>query len=88
MIVDDDAEGAMWCFDLFMSFCFIADLVISFHTALWVDGAWVTSKSAIARSYMRGWFWIDAPSSLPLEVLAGRSIHALRGPARARVAPA
>ena len=66
---DADAEGNVWIFEVFLSFCFITDLCISFFTAIWEDGAWVTDRGRIAQVYLSGWFWIDAPSSLPLELL-------------------
>ena len=31
--------------------------------------AWVTSRADIAKRYLRGWFWIDAPSSVPVELV-------------------
>lgn len=64
-----DAEGGMWWFELIMSFCFLADLAFSFRTAYWHEGAWITDRKKIKDSYLGGWFWIDAPSSLPLELL-------------------
>lgn len=66
---DADAEGPVWVFELTLSFCFIADLTIAFFTAVWVDGEWVTDHARIAHIYVSGWFWVDAPSSLPLELL-------------------
>ena len=32
-------------------------------------GQWTTDPQKIARKYLSGWFWIDAPASLPLELL-------------------
>ena len=64
-----DAVGFLWCFEVTMSFLFLADVVLNFRTAFFLDGAWVTSPRWIADRYLRGWFWIDAPSSLPLELI-------------------
>ena len=64
-----DATGAVWAFELCLSLCFIVDLTLSFFTAVWMDGEWVADQRKIAAVYMRGWFWVDAPSSLPLELL-------------------
>ena len=66
---DADAKGLLWLFEVTMSFCFLVDCAFSFRTAFFADGDWVTSPMAIAGRYLRGWFWIDAPSSLPLELL-------------------
>jgi hypothetical protein len=33
------------------------------------DERWVTDRGSIALHYLRGWFWIDAPSSLPIELI-------------------
>ena len=65
-----DAEGAKWAFEaIFMSGCFIVDVFLSFRTAIFVDGEWVTDFSEIRAAYLRGWFWVDAPSSIPVELI-------------------
>ena len=33
------------------------------------DGQWVVHRPAIAANYLRGWFWVDFPSSLPVEII-------------------
>lgn len=43
-----EAEGAVFIVEASMSLFFLADLVISFHTAYLRDGEWVTSRKAIA----------------------------------------
>ena len=67
---DVEAEGLLWVFEAAMSIFFLIDVVLSFRTAYFVDGVWVTDPQMIANRYLKGWFWIDAPSSLPLEILA------------------
>ena len=64
-----DAEGWVWYFEVTMSFCFIFDCLFSFRLAYLDGGLWVTDGGLIAQNYLRGWFWIDAPSSLPIELL-------------------
>ena len=65
-----DAQGQVWAFEVAMSFCFLFDLSVTFRLAYQdVQGAWVTDRGAIASNYFQGWFWIDAPSSLPVEVI-------------------
>lgn len=33
-------------------------------------GKWVTSRAKIAQSYLAGWFWVDVPSSVPVELIS------------------
>ena len=63
------AEGGMWVFELALSLFFLADCFFSFRLSYLKNGQWVTDSREIARAYLGGWFWIDAPSSLPLELL-------------------
>ena len=65
-----DAEGILWLFEaVVMTFSFIADVYFSFFTAFFDNGEWVTDLKRIRRVYMGGWFWIDAPSSVPVELI-------------------
>ena len=65
-----DAVGAMWTFEAGMSLVFITDLLLAFMTALDDgDGKWIVDRCTIARTYLFGWFWIDMPSSIPVELL-------------------
>ena len=59
----------MWGVEAGMSLLFLVDLVLSFNTAYLVDGEWVRDREKIARTYIKGWFWIDAPSSVPVEFI-------------------
>ena len=65
-----EAEGALWVFEASMSLLFLTDLVLSFRTAFLVDGLWVASPDLIAKRYLKSWFWIDAPSSVPVELIS------------------
>jgi hypothetical protein len=65
-----ESEGFLWFFETSISLFFVADLVVSFNTAYMLDdGRWATDRGQIAQRYMRGWFWIDAPSSVPVELI-------------------
>ena len=64
-----EAEGLVWDFEASMSLIFLTDLCLSFNTAYLSEGEWVTSRRKIASRYLRSWFWIDAPSSLPVEFI-------------------
>ena len=68
---DEDAHGVMWYVEVSMTFAFIVDMYFTFNTVYFdnLSGQWVTSRGAIAGAYLRSWFWIDAPSSLPIELL-------------------
>ena len=52
-----------------MSIIFLTDLGISFNVAFLEDGDWVTDRGRIARHYLSGWFCVDAPSSMPIELI-------------------
>lgn len=106
---DADAEGLLWAFEASISLVFLADMALTFNTALWdgaqgempaapfrslpvlsapcrsllippdstrpsattrrAPGRWVLSRAAVARHYLSGRFWLDAPASLPVELL-------------------
>ena len=67
---DANAEGGMWVFEASMSIFFLTDLSFNFNTAFMSeDGVWITDRGAIALKYLQGWFWIDAPSSIPIELI-------------------
>ena len=59
----------IWWFEVVMSLSFMCDLFLSFCTAYHSEGTWITSHSEIAKRYLMGWFWIDAPSSIPVELI-------------------
>ena len=47
----------------------MVDLVLNFRTAYQEDDRWIVSRSRIATHYLRGWFWIDMPASIPVELI-------------------
>ena len=52
-------------FDLLFLFdCFF----INFNTAVMTDSGFSYDRATIAKAYLSGWFWIDFPSSIPLDV--------------------
>jgi len=69
---DADADGWIWWLEAGMTFCFITDVIFSFQTVVFdsTHGKWVTSRWLIARAYVRGWFWVDVPSSAPVEIIS------------------
>ena len=68
---DEDATGLMWYFEVSMTFSFILDMYFTFHTVYFDNnsGQWITNRGAIAVNYLKSWFWVDAPSSVPVELV-------------------
>lgn len=65
-----DAVGTMWLIEVAVSLMFLADTILTFNTAFSDGQGWVMSRCAIARNYVfRGWFIVDAPSSVPYELI-------------------
>ena len=55
-------------FETFFDMLFLVDIVLNFNSAYIDDeGILETNRSRIAINYMKGWFLIDCPSSLPTE---------------------
>ena len=66
---DAKADGLAWDFEVFVSLAFLTDLFLNFRTAFDEDGRWILDRARIAQHYLSGWFWIDAPSSIPVELV-------------------
>ena len=67
---DSHSEGALWTLEASMSMIFMVDLTLTFCTAYYdAEGLWVRDHRMIALRYLKGWFWIDAPSSVPVELI-------------------
>lgn len=64
-----DAHGSAWALEVLISLFFLCDVGVNFFTAYNVDGEWIASHRLIAARYLRGWFWVDAPSGVPVELL-------------------
>lgn len=67
---ESPASGLMWVFEQILTLVFIVDVVFNFNTAH-SDNAetWVVDRREIACRYLSGWFWIDVPSCVPVELL-------------------
>eukprot|EP00002_Diphylleia_rotans_P001080 TRINITY_DN10594_c0_g1_i2.p1 TRINITY_DN10594_c0_g1~~TRINITY_DN10594_c0_g1_i2.p1 ORF type:complete len:1147 (+),score=246.34 TRINITY_DN10594_c0_g1_i2:43-3483(+) len=63
-----------WSFmppNYFFDLVFIIDIIANFMTSFNdEDGKRVVNPFVIRRNYLAGWFWLDAASSLPLDLLA------------------
>lgn len=67
---DAEANGAMWVFEVVISILFLVDVILAFSTAYQnEEGEMVYDRGSIARHYLCGWFWIDAPSAVPVELI-------------------
>lgn len=74
-------EGVTFQFysGLFLTFFFLADIVINFHSGYYYRGELVTDRSAIRRHYLRSWFLVDVVSAFPVEFVTGPIIVHYRG---------
>jgi len=44
-------------------------LAANFNTAVLENERWIVARSHIAKRYLQSWFWIDLPSSLPVDLI-------------------
>lgn len=76
---DTEATGLVWVWEVFVSLVFMADVLISFNTAYQPVGSdeWVVKRDKIAQQYItKGSFIIDAPSSVPVELIEVAFVNA------------
>ena len=67
---NEPATGAALMLESIIDVTFLVDVGVSFNTSYQnEDGSWVKDRALIARNYLLGWFWIDAPSSVPVELI-------------------
>ena len=59
-----------WWLELGASLAFLVDVGLCFVTAYQEGATWVVSPSKIRKRYLRGWFWADALSAVPIELIA------------------
>lgn len=48
---------------------FVLDIVVNFNTAYHYQGEMITDCNAVARRYLRSWFWLDMIAALPLALV-------------------
>jgi len=53
--------------DILLTIFFLLDIIVSFHTAHYVDGVLVFSRKETRRAYLHGWFWADFIASFPYQ---------------------
>lgn len=67
--MDHQAKGYWWFVEVMVSLVFIADIVLSFQTAVLEGDRFVLDRKLIRASYLRGWFTVDLLSSMPMELV-------------------
>ena len=72
-----DDNRVLFAIDLFGDVFFLADVLLNFFTTYSDNGNEVRSARKIWSRYLRGWFLIDVPASIPFSLL---SIERLTGP--------
>jgi voltage-gated potassium channel len=61
--------GWLLALELFITGCFLVDMVLNFITPVYVNGHLVTSRKGIAIHYLKGWFILDLLSIFPWAIL-------------------
>jgi hyperpolarization activated cyclic nucleotide-gated potassium channel 2 len=56
-------------FEYVVTFSFILDILVTFNTAVYINGNICYSYKNIALEYLKLWFWIDVSSSFPYDML-------------------
>ena len=67
--MDKPAEGGWWIFETIVTFFFIADLLLAFRVSVLKGDELILDRTMIKQEYLAWWFYIDAASSIPVEVL-------------------
>ena len=74
-----------WVFDVFADLCFVTDICLTFRTAIVLDAgeksvhAVERNPRALAIRYLRGWFWIDLASTVPVDTIIDLVLYAKNG---------
>jgi len=67
----DYMDAGLSIMDFFIDCFFLCDIIINFRTAILHDGELVSNPIAVARNYVRLWFWLDLLSSIPFDWFVG-----------------
>lgn len=65
----EEADGNWFWFESVVQLIFLVDVMCSFNTAYLEKERWIINRPSIVARYLSGWFWIDFPSSIPLELM-------------------
>ena len=75
----ESATSHWMMIELCVQAVFCLDVLANFNTPFLVNGQWRISRPAIAIKYFSSWFWVDFPSSLPIELIE-HELHLGHGP--------
>ena len=65
----DVPNSWQFIFDCFIDVTFLADMMLNFHTGFYDDQEeFIVDKRVIAGNYLRGWFFIDLVSTVPIDL--------------------
>ena len=63
--------SAVWLFQLIVDLFFALDIILTFRTPIVAETGHIERSSAIiAKSYLRGWFFVDMLAVLPVSYIA------------------
>jgi hyperpolarization activated cyclic nucleotide-gated potassium channel 2 len=65
----EEATGGLFIFETVVKLVFMTDVCLSFNTAIVEHEHWIVWRPRIAQIYLSFWFWIDATSSIPFELI-------------------
>ena len=67
--IDDPSTGLL-VLDYFVDTCFFIDIILTFNTTYYdKDGLLVVKRKTIAAEYLKGWFFIDFLTILPVQLI-------------------
>lgn len=75
-------EGPLLVLDWVITVCFLIDVVLNFFTAEYINGVLVKDRSAVAKTYLKGWFAVDFLAAIPLDLIFVGSLAVLSDSAR------
>lgn len=64
-------RGGLLFLDVFISSVFVVDLILTFFSAIYVNGTLINDPKNVAKRYLKGWFIIDLLAVLPLDLIFG-----------------
>lgn len=75
MVPNAEDETLFWKIVLyFIDFCFFVDILIIFNTAIYDQYfCFIEDRKAIAKEYIKGWFFIDLVAILPFDLILSAS---------------
>ena len=61
--------------DYIITALYFVDICVNFNTAVYIKGTLSVSRKDIIKEYLKFWFWIDAISALPIEILIDSTVN-------------